>query len=608
MTPFIPRQFIFIYGLKKQLQPFHLCHFLSIESCFLVHRPERILFFYHYQPFGPYWELAKRRVVPVRIPRDHRISFFRYGLKNRSCWKYRYAHQSDFIRLEKLIEHGGVYADIDTLFVQPFPETLWRKDFVLGREGDIVCADSGEKRHSLCNALIMAKKDAPFGRMWLERMQGAFNGTWSNHSTLLPFELSRQHPRLIHIESRRSFYKHLWTQQGLYDLLQGCDEDFHGVYSMHLWAHLWWSKKRRDFSPFHSGMLTEEYIRQVDTTYNVIARRFLRQGPERPRRRDRVAVIIPTRDRPALLRAAVASLLRQSRPAEEIIIVDDGSRADCRREIEEIGAMHPSITLYHFGESKGVSAARNFGLTRASGDFVVFLDDDDLMHASALELNADLLADCPGNDIVVCRSRMFFGATPDRLPRPEGSRISPSPTEFWLIDQFNGQRLQKNPSREILRFAVPIHSIMFRRACLEGVSFQTDLQIGEERLLLLDLAHRGCRFVYHPRVLAYVRMHSGNAQLKPGATAESGRYLLTLLASRLLADPHDRFICHARLLQLGMRFHDHSVRPHLRFLLRFPTRLFLYGCWYLLIQIKKIRRRRQLADAALRESKQGGRP
>ena len=107
-------------------------------------------------------------------------------------------------------------------------------------------------------------------------------------------------------------------------LLQGCDPDFHGVYSMHLWAHLWWSEKNTDFSLFHAGMLTEKYVRTVDTTYNVVARRFLPPGPERQHPSGRVSVIIPTCDRPALLRMAVRSLLRQSRPAAEIIIVDDG--------------------------------------------------------------------------------------------------------------------------------------------------------------------------------------------------------------------------------------------------------------------------------------------
>ncbi len=275
MTADIPRQFVFIFGLQKQRQPFHISHYLCIESCYQVNQPEQITFYYHHEPYGPYWELAKQRVTPVHIDSVRRISPLRYGLKNRAGWKYRYAHQTDFLRLELLLENGGVYADIDTLFVQPFPDALWKKPFVLGREGDIIDQETGQKHQSLCNALIMSKPGAAFGRLWFEQMGSSFSGSWSAHSTLLPYELSCVHPSLIHIEPVRSFYKHLWTREGLETLLQGLDDDFQGVYSMHLWQHLWWSEARRDFSSFHAGMLTESYIREVDTTYNIIARKFL---------------------------------------------------------------------------------------------------------------------------------------------------------------------------------------------------------------------------------------------------------------------------------------------------------------------------------------------
>jgi hypothetical protein len=44
---------------------------------------------------------------------------------------------------------------------------------------------------------------------------------------------------------------------------------------VHLWAHLWWRADRCDFSSVHAGLLTAEYIRSVDTTYNRLARPYL---------------------------------------------------------------------------------------------------------------------------------------------------------------------------------------------------------------------------------------------------------------------------------------------------------------------------------------------
>ena len=56
---------------------------------------------------------------------------------------------------------------------------------------------------------------------------------------------------------------------------RGLDADFTGVASIHLWSHLWWERRRRDFSDFHAGLITEDYVREGRTTYAVAARPFL---------------------------------------------------------------------------------------------------------------------------------------------------------------------------------------------------------------------------------------------------------------------------------------------------------------------------------------------
>jgi hypothetical protein len=269
----IPNQCHFVFGLRKQTAPFHLVHYLCLNSCLEVNRPDAIYFYCQFEPYGRYWDLIRPKLTLVKAEPVAFLSRFQY--KDRYVSKYSYAHQADFIRLEKLVERGGVYADMDTIFVNPIPPRLFAEPFVLGREGDIVDQETGQVRRSLCNAFIMAAPEAEFGRLWLRAMEGAFDGSWSRHSTLLPQELSDLHPELIHIEPSQSFYKHMWTREGISTLLEGLDADSTGVVSMHLWSHLWWSRWRSDFSRFHAGKLTEEYIRRVDTTYNLVARRFL---------------------------------------------------------------------------------------------------------------------------------------------------------------------------------------------------------------------------------------------------------------------------------------------------------------------------------------------
>jgi hypothetical protein len=84
-----------------------------------------------------------------------------------------------------------------------------------------------------------------------------------------------QHPELIRVEGSRTFYKHMWTPEDLHTLFRGLDADFADVASIHLWSHLWWERRRRDFSDFHAGLLTESYVRAGKTTYAVAAQPFL---------------------------------------------------------------------------------------------------------------------------------------------------------------------------------------------------------------------------------------------------------------------------------------------------------------------------------------------
>jgi len=269
----IPNIFHFVFGLRVQSEPFHLAYYLCLESCRKVNAPEAIYFYYHHEPYGRYWELARRFVTPVRVSLDPFIANYRYS--DPGVAQYKYAHHADFIRLERVLARGGVYADIDTIFVNPIPERLWGHSFVLGREGDIVPRRGEAPRPSLCNAVIMAKPGAEFGRLWLERMKEAFDGSWSAHSTLLPESLRQQFPSLIHVEPQRTFYRFEWSREGLAALLEDCDADLDGVVSIHLWSHLWWSQHRLDFSSFHADRLTERHVRSVDTTYNLIARQHL---------------------------------------------------------------------------------------------------------------------------------------------------------------------------------------------------------------------------------------------------------------------------------------------------------------------------------------------
>ncbi|HEV7239710.1 MAG TPA: glycosyltransferase family A protein [Thermoanaerobaculia bacterium] len=95
-----------------------------------------------------------------------------------------------------------------------------------------------------------------------------------------------------------------------------------------------------------------------------------------------VSIIIPTYNHARFLRAALESALRQTRPALEVIVVDDGSTD----ETPEILAQFDDRICVRRQENRGPAAARNTGISAAHGDFLLFLDSDDVLLPACVEL------------------------------------------------------------------------------------------------------------------------------------------------------------------------------------------------------------------------------
>jgi glycosyltransferase involved in cell wall biosynthesis len=162
-----------------------------------------------------------------------------------------------------------------------------------------------------------------------------------------------------------------------------------------------------------------------------------------------VSVVIATRNRRTLLAEAIDSVRRQQEPAWELIVVDDASTDDTPAYL----AQQASLMAIRQEANTERSTARNRGLTVASGRYVMFLDDDDTLHAdalraltSALDRNPDAVA------AIGAREDWFVGESYRRRdihPRSERNRD--------LFDEFlfgwsavSGQNLYRtNVVREV---------------------------------------------------------------------------------------------------------------------------------------------------------------
>jgi glycosyltransferase involved in cell wall biosynthesis len=143
----------------------------------------------------------------------------------------------------------------------------------------------------------------------------------------------------------------------------------------------------------------------------------------------RISVVIPTYNRAGSVGEAIESALTQTRVPDEVVVVDDGSTDDTRSVLAAFGQRITVVTQ----SNAGVSAARNAGSTRASGDWLAFLDSDDVWHRNRIATLvrdaderaegvhvADLVLEGPGyaESVLALRGLSFPSDTAARVERP----------------------------------------------------------------------------------------------------------------------------------------------------------------------------------------------
>ena len=184
----------------------------------------------------------------------------------------------------------------------------------------------------------------------------------------------------------------------------------------------------------------------------------------------RVSVIIPTYNRAALVKEAVASVLAQTYRDFELLVVDDGSTDGT---LEALAAFGGKIRVLASPDRGGVSAARNAGIAAAQGEWLAFLDSDDLWlpeklarQMAFMEANSRLLLS-QTEEIWVRRG---VKVNPPRTHKKEGGRIFLRSLERCLVS--------------------PSAAVLHRRLLDEHGGFDEDLPAAEDYDLWLRLSWR----------------------------------------------------------------------------------------------------------------------
>ena len=204
-----------------------------------------------------------------------------------------------------------------------------------------------------------------------------------------------------------------------------------------------------------------------------------------------VSVIVPVFNGERFLREALDSALAQTYEPVEVVVVDDGSTDATPALLAEYSDRIRAVRQ----DNLGLSAARNTGLAASAGEFVQFLDADDLLPDDKIARQVEYLAGHPDVGVVYCEGRYFCGNMP-------ASRLLPG--RWWLHEGDISRALADHNF-------ILVHSALVRRACLEDVGgFGEDLASCEDWDLWLRLARHGVRFGFAPDMWVACRIHPGN--------------------------------------------------------------------------------------------------
>ncbi len=152
-----------------------------------------------------------------------------------------------------------------------------------------------------------------------------------------------------------------------------------------------------------------------------------------------VSVIIPAYNAEQWVGQAIDSALVQSWKEIEIIVVDDGSTDGTAELVGAIG--EPQLTLIQ-QQNLGAAAARNHGLAMAKGDYIQFLDADDLLSDNKIKKQLEALAEAPADAIASCPWGRFSDGLSEVQIAPEAVWQVSDPIEWLLVSFCGGGMMQ----------------------------------------------------------------------------------------------------------------------------------------------------------------------
>ena len=246
--------------------------------------------------------------------------------------------------------------------------------------------------------------------------------------------------------------------------------------------------------------------------------------------RSGISVIVPAYNRESLIGQTLSSILNQTLPADEIIVVDDGS-SDGTAEAAEVAfyrweseklkskkrevAKVPDFRVIR-QENSGPGAARNRGFAESTGEFIHFFDSDDIAAPNKHEVQVRALQES-GADIAygpwvkghIVAAETLKEGNAEKL-KPDTSH--PLPVTWHFVPEGHVLQQKGLPQGDLIkelltRWSIVPQACMFRRSIIEkSGGFPDDMFVAEDQLVFLRCLLAGARVVHTPQTLAFYRL------------------------------------------------------------------------------------------------------
>ncbi|HLJ95094.1 MAG TPA: glycosyltransferase [Gemmataceae bacterium] len=205
-----------------------------------------------------------------------------------------------------------------------------------------------------------------------------------------------------------------------------------------------------------------------------------------------VSIIIPCYNARPWIEETIASAVANCGPGDEIVVIDDGSSDGSSEVVRE---RFPDVPLIQT-PNRGVSHARNLGIEKSSGEYLVFLDADDLLTPGKIARQKQI-ADRTGVDVV-------YG---------NWQRLRTGPDGKYAVAETVERQMTGIPEIELfLGFWCPTGAYLFRRRIVDKVGgFNLRLPVIQDQRFVIDCATHGATFEHDHEVACLYRVHTSGS-------------------------------------------------------------------------------------------------